>query len=226
MRPSLVRAASFLAVPVRLPPAARRGATIVAVLGCLAGCTSDREEPGSASTITPRNTPSAGARCDVRVPATDARNVVTVSDVARGAAGGTAVTNVAYTGCDPAAPLAWRCDLPFPWQTAATTGSAMATLGVRDGRVAYVVTPARSVTETILDVDPASTSGAAVVRALGQACPGSPDADAGSWVRLGTNTVVLATGPVVVALDFEEGNWSPAQQQAVMRAAVSALGPA
>ena len=176
----------------------------------------------SSSAPTRTGAEAVAARCDVSTPVMNARSVLTFSDVDP-ASGARAVTDTDYRYCTPVTTaLGWRCDLPFPWQTAAATGSAMATLGVRHARVARVVTPRRSVSETILETDPGG--GAHVLRELRRACAGSKEAMAAGWVRLGAHTAVLATGPVVVAVDFTDGSWTGAEKRRVLRAADVALG--
>ena len=181
-------------------------------LALLSACRprADQADFGPTASRPPAAQQSTQSRCDVRTSVMSARNVIGLADVGA-TTGGRSVTDTDFSGCAAVSSLGWSCDLPFPWQTAAATGPAMATLGVRSARVATVITPARSVTETVLNSD-IGVSGAKVRRELLRACPGK-----------NAHTVVLASGPVVLALDFTEGTWSHAQKRRVLRAADAAL---
>ncbi|GAA1947808.1 hypothetical protein GCM10009798_03670 [Nocardioides panacihumi] len=139
-----------------------------------------------------------------------ARNAIRLTDLGA-TTGGWSVTDVDFGRCAPVPSVGWSCDLPFPWQTTVALGPAMAALGVRSARIATVVTPHRTVTETILDPD-AGASGAQVLRKLRRACPGHS-----------THATMLASGPVVLALDLTDGTWSHAHERRVMHAAEDAL---
>lgn len=193
----------------------------------LGGCTSGSKvaEPTGTMTTPAATAQPAASRCDTRETVMDARNVLSVKDVNASAAGGLSVTEVDYGACAPFQQVSWRCDLAFPWQVASSTGPAMAALGVKGARVAYLATSTGSVTETILTVDPVKTSGAAVLKKLSTACPGPVDKKVGAWIRLGATSKVAAmsSGPLVVAVDFTEGGLGLAEQGKVLRAAASAL---
>jgi hypothetical protein len=121
----------------------------IGVAALAAGCSSGHRTASSSPASTPLTAPAIATtttptRCDVRKSAIGARNVLGLVDLGSRGGRGITVTDVDYRGCAAAtAALGWRCDMAFPWQTASSTGTAMATLAVRDARVAYIVMPDR-----------------------------------------------------------------------------------
>lgn len=197
-----------------------------AVLG---GCRSHGDTASFGPAEPTSATPSASAtgRCDVRKPVMPAHNVLTVAEVETSAAGGSnggrAVQDTDYSRCDPTSPLVWHCQFTFPWQSGATVGQTMATLGVRTSRWAHIKTQHRTVDEIILDAGPGPRSGLKLLQTFAEACPGPGAAPAPGWVRLGAHADVMASGPLVVAVDLEEGSWNAAEETTVLRAAEAAL---
>ena len=196
----------------RLRRTAIWAAVVLTGLALLSACrpSADRADFGPTASPVPAASQSAQSRCDARQSVMSARNVIRLTDLGA-RTGGWSVTDIDFDGCAAVPLLGWSCDLPFPWQTTVALGPAMATLGVRSARVANVVTPDRSVTETILNPD-IGVSGAQVLHKLRRACQGQT-----------THAAVLASGPVVLALDLTEGAWSHAEKRRALRAAEAAL---